>query len=256
MSTAHKRVCCVLYRSLLSASKRYEALQKVPNRYQTHLRDDLQAFAEARLLSEQSLKNLKQMNDSSNETFSFQRARDLIRAEFKSVNNSVESSEPIERGFAALRHFVKRILQFESSSDCTTNDVRVQVWSRPLQQKPDPLNQFWFAYTVRLTNMSSTRTVQLLSRRWMITAADGQSETVEGPGVVGFTPLLTPGEVFQYESGTRLDTPSGSMEGSYRMRVVEVGAPSSGNPAQIDLPQSELDIRISPFKLQPLLPGA
>eukprot|EP00742_Colponemidia_sp_Colp-10_P009435 GILJ01010287.1.p1 GENE.GILJ01010287.1~~GILJ01010287.1.p1 ORF type:complete len:254 (+),score=5.19 GILJ01010287.1:37-798(+) len=251
----HKRVCCVLYRSLLSASKRYEAVQHKPNQHFTLLRDDLRSFAEARLLSELDLKNLDKMTESSNETFTFQRATDLIRAEFKNVSSSVEKSERIERGFAALRHFVRRILQHESSSDCTTNDVRVQVWSKPLQQKPDPFNHFWFAYTVRITNVSSTRTVHLLSRRWNITDSEGQVETVEGPGVVGFTPVLHPGEVFQYESGTRLATSSGIMEGSYRMRVVEDGAPSSRNHSQTHLPQDELDVRISSFKLQPLLPG-
>jgi ApaG protein len=36
-------------------------------------------------------------------------------------------------------------------------------------------------------------------------------------GVVGEQPHLRPGEVFQYTSGTVLETPLGSMRGTYQM---------------------------------------
>ncbi len=47
-----------------------------------------------------------------------------------------------------------------------------------------------------------------------------------GPGVIGKTPLLRPGEMFEYTSGTPLSTPSGFMGGTYQM-VDEAGVKPS-----------------------------
>ena len=59
--------------------------------------------------------------------------------------------------------------------------------------------------------------MQLRSRHWRITDADGRTEEVRGPGVVGETPVLKPGTIFRYTSGCPLDTPSGIMVGTYQM---------------------------------------
>jgi len=45
--------------------------------------------------------------------------------------------------------------------------------------------------------------------------ANGLQEEVKGLAVVGHQPLLRPGESFQYTSGSRLRTVSGTMHGSY-----------------------------------------
>jgi ApaG protein len=58
-------------------------------------------------------------------------------------------------------------------------------------------------------------TAQLISRHWIIDDAQGHTEEVKGLGVVGNQPLLRPGESFQYTSGTRLQTPNGTMRGSF-----------------------------------------
>jgi ApaG protein len=71
-----------------------------------------------------------------------------------------------------------------------------------------------FAYTITITNTGDV-TAQLIARHWIIDDAQGHTEEVKGLGVVGNQPLLRPGESFQYTSGTRLSTPSGSMRGSY-----------------------------------------
>lgn len=71
-----------------------------------------------------------------------------------------------------------------------------------------------FAYTVTITNAGEVP-AQLIARHWLITDAFGQTEEVKGLGVVGHQPLLKPGESFQYTSGCRLRTPSGTMRGSY-----------------------------------------
>jgi ApaG protein len=71
-----------------------------------------------------------------------------------------------------------------------------------------------FAYTITITNTGEVP-AQLISRYWHIIDASGHVEQVKGLGVVGHQPLLKPGESFQYSSGCRLRTPSGSMHGHY-----------------------------------------
>ncbi|MDO9403251.1 MAG: Co2+/Mg2+ efflux protein ApaG [Polaromonas sp.] len=73
---------------------------------------------------------------------------------------------------------------------------------------------FAFAYTVTITNTGDAP-AQLIARHWMIADARGHKEEVKGLGVIGQQPLLKPGESFQYSSGARLRTPSGTMHGSY-----------------------------------------
>ena len=73
---------------------------------------------------------------------------------------------------------------------------------------------FGFTYTVTITNTGAT-TAQLVSRHWVICDSTGRSEEVKGLGVLGHQPLLKPGESFQYTSGARLATASGTMHGSY-----------------------------------------
>jgi ApaG protein len=71
-----------------------------------------------------------------------------------------------------------------------------------------------FAYTITITNTGEVP-AQLISRHWIISNSAGESEEVKGLGVVGQQPLLKPGEAFQYTSGCRLRTSSGTMQGSY-----------------------------------------
>ena len=71
-----------------------------------------------------------------------------------------------------------------------------------------------FAYAITITNTGDVP-AQLISRHWVIVDALGQTEEVKGLGVVGHQPLLKPGETFQYTSGARLRTATGTMRGSY-----------------------------------------
>ena len=73
---------------------------------------------------------------------------------------------------------------------------------------------FAFAYTVSVTNTGEVA-AQLISRQWNVNDAAGHTERVRGLGVVGQQPLLQPGQTFEYTSGTRLRTPTGTMHGSY-----------------------------------------
>jgi ApaG protein len=84
---------------------------------------------------------------------------------------------------------------------------------QPDQSAPED-HVYGFSYTVTVTNTGEV-TAQLISRHWIISDAKGHNEEVKGLGVVGHQPLLKPGESFQYTSGSRLRTPSGTMHGSY-----------------------------------------
>jgi ApaG protein len=83
----------------------------------------------------------------------------------------------------------------------------------PEQSAPEQ-GVFTFSYTITITNVGEV-TAQLISRHWVITDSGGAVQEVNGLGVVGHQPLLAPGQSFQYTSGCRLGTPSGTMQGSY-----------------------------------------
>ena len=108
-------------------------------------------------------------------------------------------------------------------SDTVTRGIRIEVRSEydPLRSSPKD-DHFFFAYHVRISNLG-TEPAQLVSRLWIITDADGDVERVEGPGVVGETPRLGPGDQFEYTSYCPLTTPVGTMEGHYVMTVEATG---------------------------------
>lgn len=91
----------------------------------------------------------------------------------------------------------------------------VEVQPRYLPEQSAPAEGLWsFAYTITISNVGDVP-AQLISRHWIITNELGEVEEVKGLGVVGQQPLLKPGESFEYTSGCRLRTASGTMQGSY-----------------------------------------
>ena len=82
-------------------------------------------------------------------------------------------------------------------------------------------NKYFFSYTVTIKNQGA-KSVQLMSRHWIINNAHNDRVEVKGEGVVGKQPIIQPGEIFTYSSGTEIDTPIGSILGSYQM-VTENG---------------------------------
>ena len=121
------------------------------------------------------------------------------------------------------------------TSEAVTNNVRVEVDSQYAPEHSQPFHSQWFFhYTIRITNESS-EAVQLLSRHWIITDANGHIEEVRGPGVVGEQPVLGPGESFQYTSGCQLKTSTGVMQGTYQMVLTDSG--------------DHFDVEIAPFAL-------
>ena len=91
---------------------------------------------------------------------------------------------------------------------CTVLPVYLEEQSNPAR------HEYAFSYTVTIVN-TGTVAAQLIGRHWVITDATGRVEEVRGLGVVGHQPLLKPGERFEYTSWSRLETPHGTMQGSY-----------------------------------------
>lgn len=117
----------------------------------------------------------------------------------------------------------------------TTRSITVTVKPIFLEDQSSPAeNHFVWAYHVRIQN-DGPETVQLLRRHWKITDARGRLQEVQGAGVVGETPVLHPGEHFEYTSGTPLPTPSGIMQGSYLMES------NTGERFDIGIPAFSLD---------------
>jgi ApaG protein len=113
--------------------------------------------------------------------------------------------------------------------------VNVLTTYLPSHSLPEE-DQYTFAYTITISNAGDVP-VQLLSRHWIITDADGDAQEVRGEGVVGEQPVIESGQSLRYTSGATLATPVGCMEGSYYMVVRE---PMEIDPR--DLPTFEVPI--------------
>lgn len=119
-------------------------------------------------------------------------------------------------------------------SEATTRGIRVKVRPIYLSDRSSPEKSYYFfAYFVTVSN-ESERSVQLLTRHWIITDGSGKTEELKGAGVVGHQPHLAPGESFEYNSFCPLPTEVGSMHGSYQM---------------VDDEGNTFDAKIAPFTL-------
>ena len=114
-------------------------------------------------------------------------------------------------------------------------DIHIHVQPRYLPEQSSPLDESYnFAYTVTVINEGDAP-AQLISRHWIIVDEDGDRQEVKGLGVVGHQPMLKPHEAFEYTSGCRLRTPTGSMEGSYRF------VREDGESFDVPIPRFTLD---------------
>jgi ApaG protein len=105
----------------------------------------------------------------------------------------------------------------EMTIDTQMYNIQVDVQTQYIPEQSDPeQDRYVFSYTITIRNEGSVP-AKLLTRHWIITNADGKTQEVRGEGVVGEQPHLKPGEGFRYTSGTVLETPVGSMQGSYQM---------------------------------------
>ena len=93
--------------------------------------------------------------------------------------------------------------------------IKVRAAYIDKQSEPES-NRFVFAYTITITN-DGLVAAKLLTRHWVITDGNEKVQEVRGVGVVGEQPHLSPGMSFEYTSGAVLETPFGTMQGSYQM---------------------------------------
>lgn len=121
----------------------------------------------------------------------------------------------------------------EKRYECTVSVTAVFI---PEQSNVEQ-NQYAFAYHVKIENTGNIG-VQLISRHWIISQADGITNEVKGLGVIGEQPFLKPGQYFEYTSGTVINTPVGQMQGTYQM-VAEDGVKFEAmiNPFVLAMPR-------------------
>ena len=116
--------------------------------------------------------------------------------------------------------------------------IHVEVETSYIEEQSNPGDKrFVFSYTITIRNEGRVP-ARLLTRHWIITDANGNVKEMRGEGVVGEQPYLKPGQGFRYSSGTVIETPVGTMQGSYQMLA--------DNGQQFDAP-------IAPFRLA--MPG-
>lgn len=122
--------------------------------------------------------------------------------------------------------------------EAAEHKIRVDVETSYLDEQSDPgEGRYVFSYTITIRNEGQVP-ARLLRRHWRITDANGKVEEVRGDGVMGEQPYLKPGQGFRYSSGAVIETPVGTMQGSYQML--------GDDGAQFDAP-------IEPFRLA--MPG-
>jgi ApaG protein len=99
----------------------------------------------------------------------------------------------------------------------TSIEISVETLYLPEQSEPAG-DRYVFAYTITIRN-TGTVSARLMNRHWVITDANGKVQEVHGEGVVGEQPHIGPGQQHRYSSGAVIETPVGTMEGSYGMQT-------------------------------------
>ncbi|EFC37020.1 predicted protein [Naegleria gruberi] len=118
-------------------------------------------------------------------------------------------------------------------SETTTNGVKIYCQSLLVPElsrySPEEVH-YYFSYRIKITmdkNESTQNSCKLVSRHWEIyLTSDVQNETpevVDGPGVVGLYPTVTPGSVFTYNSCTETEEEIGFMKGYFTMKNLKDG---------------------------------
>ena len=118
----------------------------------------------------------------------------------------------------------------------TAEDIEVSIISHYLAaESNEAASQYVFSYTITITNHSQ-EPVKLMARSWLITNADGKCTSVQGDGVVGEQPSISPNQKFTYSSGCILETPVGTMQGHYQLFN------NNGQAVKVEIPVFRLAI--------------
>jgi len=123
----------------------------------------------------------------------------------------------------------------------TTSGVKITIKTKYSTEASLPFkNHYVFSYLVRIENMTEFD-VQLLYRHWEIYDSDGSYREIEGKGVIGFQPVIEPGQVHEYASGCHLKMDMGRMRGFYTFQKLD-----NGEQFKVQIPDFQL---ISPYRL-------
>ena len=116
------------------------------------------------------------------------------------------------------------IFYFSYVQALTTHGIQIGVESdfRPGHSFPHR-SQYLHVYSIYIKNYNDFP-VQLISRHWDITEADGSTKVVEGPGVIGEQPIIEPNGMHSYSSFCVLEFPIGRMAGFYTMKRMDTEA--------------------------------
>ena len=198
----------------------------------------------------------------SNSGSSAARAREAAASEAAGGRPRLPGDDDVTRGEIDF--------EVKPSSSATTGPLLVEVSSVYNNEQSDPpMRKHCFQYTIRITNNSPTDTIQLLGRRFEIqTVGSSMKDVVQGEGVTGRTPVLKPGETFEYTSTAPLSVrPIGTtiiaarMKGEYRYVTLGAGQEtaseqqiSAGGESTADLATFHFifpeDQRVKPFRVE------
>ena len=92
--------------------------------------------------------------------------------------------------------------------DVSVNFIETQILAEKIY--------YIFVYNITIINNGSVP-AKLLSRYWLITDSENKIQEVNGTGVIGIQPYIKPKESFSYSSSAAINTPVGTMQGSYTM---------------------------------------
>ena len=112
-----------------------------------------------------------------------------------------------------------------------TEGIKISVQTSYENESSRPRDNFYFfSYKVNIENQSG-QVVQLLKRKWNIFDSIGKHYNIEGDGVIGKQPILSPGDIHTYESSCYISSDMGKMWGHYVMerkddhKIIEVTIP-------------------------------
>ena len=119
--------------------------------------------------------------------------------------------------------------------------VKISVETFYQSEYSNPINsEFMFAYKITIEN-NNDFPVKLLRRHWHIYDSNGSVREVEGEGVVGIQPVITPGTSYQYISGCNLRSEIGKMQGTYLLENL-----NNKKTFNVTIPAFEM---LAPFKM-------
>lgn len=119
--------------------------------------------------------------------------------------------------------------------------VKISVETFYQSEYSNPINsEFMFAYKITIEN-NNDFPVKLLRRHWHIYDSNGSVREVEGEGVVGIQPVVTPGTSYQYISGCNLRSEIGKMQGTYLLENL-----NNKKTFNVTIPAFEM---LAPFKM-------